>query len=352
MENSEKVVILGVNQGIKEKIREYRGTESKELLDPIIKIGCDNLVVVDEGLVKLYSILRERYYKFLGVRDVDDLFIEGVMKAIYKVDLGYDEGQVYSYIRTVVEGIFKSEYVRRRDELGIYSKVDVMDIIDKGNQEEEEYKLFRRYIKSLGGYESFLTGRQVQILELCRDNSLVEVSEKLNVSKQSVSKTVQRLNKEIRKKYITYRLVRMQSNQGVRNVTHEIKKFLDDYNLILQCDVEGSFDYFGYVNSKLRELLGYSNVGKGYTVEGVIEDYSNVEEYKVIKKVIDDYVYGDKEEECRVKEMYVYRLIVVFNRYLLDVEEGVRFFLTDVVDRDKGKQESTRYNKIIKVFEE
>lgn len=207
------------------------------------------------------------------------------------------------------------------------------------------------FLDKIGGLKNILSPQQLKVFHMNRVQNITQdkIAKELNISQQSVSKTLKRAHNKLKSEYLTFRTYEFLAKDNT-NTYKKITEFLGDFENIRNFD-SGSFDYFNYLIDWIKK--GYLSESTTVTFKDfesiqkntyeitttpfdIIVDGARQNEQQLFRDVLNTYVVNSSNEITftkREKERFVKSVIRILNDYDKSIKKNVKEMNKTFVDK-------------------
>lgn len=374
---------------LKELLQEYRQCKTSEEKNDLLYHVYDYETVVEinekgyknniyrlkfkiDSVKKAHNHAKNVFAKF-DSKDIDQYVLQAVYEIFEKAKINFNKSdreiEIW-FIKNLVGRVkneITADYEKQKlnvvnraidnSEKGLdYSNDDSSDrsLYDKvalSQYKEGEIKTsFDGFIDSIGGFNNILSKQQQEVFNLIKaGKTQIEIADEMDCSQQNIQKLYNSSMKRIKKSFIDYRLVNIQTK--AQDTLTTIENYIHTYNNILEFDTTDTFDYFGYTYKFLKENYKLYNIhnDKSYTVFDVIFDYLKKNEHELFNNIEDSFSNSKLKLTKRQKDRVVIIINRIFRKYIDDIYKATQYITKTVIENTKStKSKIADYDNFIK----
>jgi hypothetical protein len=304
----------------------------------------------DKKLQEIYFNITKKYH-WVDNKNIEEWFLNGLYEVVFtKADIERTPQEIISWTARTLDGYIYNIIGKETDdpENVVREEIENNSNGDPDDEQQDktlslyDYAAYREYSKIehssvyeeflefVGGIENILTKPQLRLYKLMQDPNKTqeELAEEYGSTQENVNKLIAKINKTMKAKWIHYVTVKSFVKTGLYE---KIKRFVEEFDNILEFDVTDSFDYFGRVIKFIKE--NYTN---GEQELEFCETHTYQDENGKEKKVV---VY----DETQVKANKVGLSSTVFDILAESVTKNTYINLQDILEGELSEQEFDEY---------
>lgn len=299
------------------------------------------------GIMKRTEI---KYSGRVDRKDVNEYLLHAIVEVMDTADIERSPAEIISWAESRIEYIVIDE-LKKNHHLEIVSENEMVSHSEKDDEvnisdfqvyqewlKGEEANTYEKFLNFVGGLEAILSEKQYEIYTYMKSNmTQQEVAEKMGVSQQYVSKTLQSAVKRIRAEYLSFRTYRIMMKS---NTYQKVKTFVKYTENILEHVTDDEAMLYTYTMNFLRENeeedisfeLAHANQKDDSTsVLDALFDYMGENDMKWFMS----YLKGEKEATTKKeKEKFVRIVNKSFTQYLIAAEKVLKKASETIVERE------------------
>jgi RNA polymerase sigma factor (sigma-70 family) len=283
-------------------------------------------------------------------KDINEYFLNALYEVFEKADIKRSPSEIISWAGDKMNFVV-IEHIRTQYDIEIVSEnetayntenedeVNISDVqIYRDWLKSENVNTYEKFLEFVGGLEAILSEKQYEIYTYMKSNmTQQEVAEKMGVSQQYVSKTLQSAVKRIRAEYLSFRTYRIMMKS---NTYQKVKTFVKYTENILEHVTDDEAMLYTYMMNFLRENdeddisfeVAHANQKDDSTsVLDALFDYMSENDMKWFML----YLKGEKEATTKKeKEKFVRIVNKSFTQYLIAAEKVLKKASETIVERE------------------
>ncbi|AKS37682.1 hypothetical protein NP92_04230 [Anoxybacillus gonensis] len=317
----------------------------------------------DKALNQIMKRIEARYcYRnAIDKKDMNEYFLNALYEIFEKVDIKRSPSEIISWAGEKMNFVV-IEHIRTQYDTEILSEneivyntenedeVNISDVqIYRDWLKDEDANTYKKFLKFVGGLENILSDAQFEIYTYIKSGKTQqEIAEKVNVSQQYISKTLNAALNRIKAEYLAFRTYKI----IVKTNTYQtIKTFVKYTENILEHVIDDEAMLFTYIVNFLKEndeddiSIESAHENKRDINTTVIDALFDYMSEKDAKWFIERWK-GEKEVKTQKDKQRFVRIVnKSFMQYLIKSKEALKEMSEHIVE--KGKE---NYNDIIELI--
>jgi RNA polymerase sigma factor (sigma-70 family) len=304
----------------------------------------------DSEINKLMKEIEEKYSNTVDRKDINGYLLHAVLEVFQTADTERSELEVLKWAKERIKFIVIDELRRNHslkidivpDDKVVNDKDDVVSVIDAHTYQEwlkvEELDSYEKFLELHGGLENILSDKQYEVYTYFKSGlTQQQIAEKMGVSQQYISKTLQSAVKRIRAEYLSFRTYQIMMKS---NTYQKVKMFVNQIENMIKYVVDDESKLYEYVANFLKEneendipiKLAHKNKRDlNTTVIDALFDYMSLNDLKWFIP----YFKGVNEAKTKYEKQRFVRIVnKSFVQYLINADKALKSVNKIIVERE------------------